>query len=73
MRMFVARAIASALLLFCPSAYAGQSAASATVTGVVRDTSEAVVAGASVTLRNHQTNQAQTTTTGENPPGAGQP
>ncbi len=62
MRMSVALALASALLL-SRSVHAGQAAASATVTGVVRDGTEAVISGATVTLRNHQTNQAQTTTT----------
>jgi hypothetical protein len=42
---------------------AGQTAASATVTGIVRDASDAVVPGAAVLLRNHETNQLQKTVT----------
>ena len=35
----------------------------ATVTGIVRDASDAVVPGAAVLLRNHETNQLQKTVT----------
>jgi hypothetical protein len=61
-RAIVAPALIWALAL--PAhALGGQAAASATVTGVVRDTTEAVVVGASVQVRNHATNQTLSTTT----------
>jgi hypothetical protein len=40
-----------------------QAAATATITGVVRDATEAVVVGAAVQVRNHATNQTLSTTT----------
>jgi hypothetical protein len=48
--------LAVLLVLFFPATGRGQSQ-SATVTGVVRDTTEAVVPGATVEIRNHATNQ----------------
>ena len=63
------RSIASACALtfaifICSSpADAGQALASATVTGLVRDSSQAVVAGAAVRLHNHDTNQVWDATT----------
>jgi hypothetical protein len=61
-RAVAAQALVWALLL--PAhALAAQAAATATVGGVVRDTTEAVIAGASVQLRNHDTNQTLSTTT----------
>jgi Carboxypeptidase regulatory-like domain len=49
-------AIVSVFLCSAP-ARGGQAAPSATVTGTVRDASEAVVPGATVEIRNHATNQ----------------
>lgn len=40
-----------------PRAWAAQAVTSASVTGTVRDTSEAIVPGAAVEIRNHATNQ----------------
>jgi len=52
------------LLLFGLSAIgAAQTVTSASVTGSVRDTSEAVVPGATVDIRNHETNQVTSTVT----------
>ena len=42
-----------------------QTVTSASVTGVVRDSTEAVVPGATVTIRNHDTNQVASTVTDE--------
>jgi len=57
-------ALALAALLVCAwSAHAQQAAASAAVSGVVKDASAAAVAGASVTIRNHATNQRWDATT----------
>src|SRR5436190_9247378 len=52
-----ARLAIVSVLCFSPPALAGQAVASATVTGVVRDRTDAVVAGAAVEMRNHATNQ----------------
>ena len=61
------KCMCSAALLFgialSSPASAGQTAASATVTGIVRDASDAVVPGVTVALRNHETNQLQKTVT----------
>ena len=58
-----AGAFTLACALAVPAYVHAQAAASATVTGVVRDTTEAVVVGASVELRNHATNQMLATVT----------
>jgi hypothetical protein len=58
-----AACVAAALGLLWPDPAAAQAAASATVTGVVRDASDAVVQGAVVRVRNHETNQTVDTTT----------
>jgi len=57
---------ACVLLALCACARratAQQAAASATVSGVVRDASAAIVVGASVAIRNHETNQKWQTAT----------
>src|SRR5262245_64151285 len=56
-------AAASLCLLLVPSALSAQTVTSASVTGTVRDASEAVVPGATVDIRNHDTNQVTTTVT----------
>ncbi len=55
--------LAVVLFAFATSARAGQAVASATVTGTVRDSSQAVVVGAAVRLHNHDTNQVWDTAT----------
>jgi hypothetical protein len=55
--------LAFVLFEFVTPARAGQAVASATVTGIVRDSSQAVVAAAAVRLHNHDTNQVLDTTT----------
>jgi hypothetical protein len=55
--------VAAALALLCARPAGAQAAASATVSGIVRDSSDAVVAGAVVRVRNHETNQTVDTTT----------
>jgi hypothetical protein len=54
-----------AILCVCssPPAWAAQTVSSASVTGTVRDTSEAVVPGATVEIKNIETSQAAETTT----------
>jgi hypothetical protein len=49
--------LATWCLLFGPAPARAQTIASATVTGTVRDASDAVVPGATVEIRNHETNQ----------------
>src|SRR5436309_2342107 len=51
------------VLSLCAPVRAAQGTQTATVTGVVRDTSEAVVPGAAVEIRNHATNQQWQTIT----------
>ncbi len=51
-------------LVFVLALYA-QTVSSASVTGIVRDASEAVVPGAAVTIRNHDTNQVWSTVSDE--------
>ena len=51
------------VLSLCAPVRAAQGTQTATVTGVVRDTSEAVVPGAAVEIRNHATNQRWQTVT----------
>lgn len=66
MKSFVFPALWPALtcsLLVTPALAAGQTITSATVMGIVRDTSEAVVPGATVEIRNDATNQFRQTTT----------
>src|SRR5215831_7662926 len=58
-------AAACAYLLIAPGAFA-QTVTSASVTGTVRDTSEAVFPGATVDIRNHDTNQVASTVTDTN-------
>lgn len=58
----VASVVACALVA-CAQAVAGQTVASATVSGTVRDPSEAFVPGASIQIRNHDTNQTWRTET----------
>jgi hypothetical protein len=55
-------AVACVVFLITPRA-AGQTLTSASVTGTVRDTSDAVVPGATVEIRNHDTGQMQHTVT----------
>src|SRR5881409_3893970 len=62
MKCRVSLALLCGIVLSSP-VFAGQTAASATVTGIVRDASDAVVPGAAVLLRNHETNQLQKTVT----------
>ena len=50
-------------LLMMPAPLAAQTVTSASVTGTVRDASEAVVPGATVDIRNHDTNQVTSTVT----------
>ena len=52
-------------LCACAAAARAQTVTSATVTGVVRDASEAIVPGATVAIRNHDTNQVWTTVSDE--------
>jgi len=55
---------AACIFLFVVSAtLSAQTVTSASVTGVVRDASEAVVPGATVEIRNHDTNQMKATVT----------
>src|SRR5579872_1205117 len=56
-----------AILCVCAAASSGraQTVASAGVTGTVRDSSEALVPGATVDIRNHATNQVWSTVTDE--------
>src|SRR3954463_1378739 len=56
-------AVVCATLIAPARARAQQSASSATVTGTVYDPTDAVVARAAVSLRNHNTNQVVATTT----------
>ena len=63
------RSLAGRLAIGCwclfgvPAVAAAQTVTSASVTGSVRDTSEAAVPGATVDIRNHETNQATSTVT----------
>ena len=61
----LARRLAPACLCLSmiPSALSAQTVTSASVTGTVRDASEAVVPGATVDIRNHDTNQVTSTVT----------
>ncbi len=56
-------ATVSILISCAVSVRAGQATASATVTGTLRDSSEAIVPGATVQIRNHETNQIWSTVT----------
>src|SRR3989441_2923274 len=56
-------AIACVLFFAASARSAAQTVTSASVTGTVRDASEAVVPGATVDIRNHETNQVTTTVT----------
>src|SRR5262245_66695193 len=56
-------AAACACLVVVTSSVSAQTVTSASVTGTVRDASEAVVPGATVDIRNHDTNQVTTTVT----------
>lgn len=59
----IARVLSFACAIALPAYLHAQAAGSATVTGVVRDSTEAVVVGASVQVRNHATNQTFSTAT----------
>ena len=62
----IRRAVAVHALVWAvalPAAAFAAQAATATVSGIVRDTTEAVVAGAAVQIRNHATNQTLSTIT----------
>src|SRR5262252_4172211 len=60
----LARWLAAAFtFLFLAPGVSAQTLTSASVTGTVRDTSEAVVPGATVDIRNHDTNQVASTVT----------
>jgi hypothetical protein len=57
--------LTAALALALPRAAGAQTMGSATVTGTVRDQSGGVVPGATVRIRNHETNQTEETVTNE--------
>src|SRR5262245_20629967 len=60
----LAKSLAAAwTCLFIASTVSAQTVTSASVTGTVRDASEAVVPGATVDIRNHDTNQVTSTVT----------
>src|SRR2546428_3785819 len=64
MRSLAGWLAAACICLFLGAAtLSAQTVTSASVTGTVRDTSEAVVTGATVDIRNHETNQVTTTVT----------
>src|SRR5712691_6127275 len=64
MRSLAGWLAAACVCLFLGAAtLSAQTVTSASVTGTVRDTSEAVVTGATVGIRNHETNQVSTTVT----------
>ena len=65
--------LATTCLLFLPALARAQTIASATVTGTVRDASDAVVPGATVEIRNHETNQMWSAATDGRGPLGGHP